>query len=62
MILGVWWFRKVADVFGVVLRCQKGQGGALVGKLYPRHEKQINNPAETAGNRYKIVILMGRTR
>jgi len=33
-----------------------------VEKLYPRHEKRTNNPAETAGNRYKIVILMGRTQ
>ena len=31
-------------------------------KLYPRHEKRTNNPAETAGNRYKIVILLGRMR
>lgn len=23
---GVWWFRKVSDVFGIVLWCQKGQG------------------------------------
>ena len=57
--LGVWWFRKVSDVFGIVLRCQKGQSGALAGELYPRHEKQTKNPAETTGNRYKIVILMG---
>ena len=33
-----------------------------MGELYPRHEKQTKNPAETTGNRYKIVILMGRTR
>lgn len=33
-----------------------------MGKLYPRYEKQTNNPAETTGNRYKIVILMGRTQ
>ena len=52
----------MSDVFGVVLRCQKGQGGALAGELYPRHEKQTKNPAETTGNRYKIVILMGRTQ
>ena len=31
-----------------------------MGKLYPRHEKQTRNPAETTGNRYKIEILMGR--
>ena len=30
----------MSDVFGVVLRCQKGQGGALAGELYPRHKKQ----------------------
>lgn len=52
----------MSDVFGVVLWCQKGQGGVLSGELYPRHEKQTNNPAETTGNRYKIEILMGRTR
>ena len=52
----------MSEVFGIVLRCQKGQGGSLAGELYPRHEKQTNNPAETTGNRYKIVILMGRTR
>lgn len=33
-----------------------------MGRLYPRHEKRTNNRAETAGNRYKIVILMGRIR
>jgi len=33
-----------------------------VGKLYPRHEKQTKNPAETTGNRYKIEILMSRTQ
>ena len=32
--------RKVSDVFWVVLRCQKGQGGSLAGELYPCHEKQ----------------------
>ena len=32
------------------------------GKLYPRHEKQTKNPAERTGSRYKIEILMGRTR
>ena len=31
---------------------------ALVGKLYPRHEKQTRNLAETTGNRYKIEIVM----
>ena len=56
------WFRKVSDVFGVVLRCQKGQGGSLAGEMYPRHEKQTKNPAERTGGRYKIEILMGRTR
>ena len=35
---------------------------ALVGKLYPRHEKQTRNLAETTGNRYKIEILMSRTQ
>ena len=50
----------MSDVFGTVLWCQQGQGGSLVGELYPRHEKQTNNPAETTGNRYKIEILMGR--
>lgn len=39
-----------------------GQCGSLAGELYPRHEKRTKNPAETTGNRYKIVILMGRTR
>ena len=33
-----------------------------MGELYPHHEKRTKNPAETTGNRYKIVILMGRTR
>lgn len=33
-----------------------------MGELYPRHEKQTKNPDETTGNRYKIVILMGRTQ
>jgi len=33
-----------------------------VGELYPRHEKQTKNPAETTGNRYKIEILMSRTQ
>ena len=28
--------------------------------LYPSHEKQARNPAETTGNRYKIEILMSR--
>ena len=39
-----------------------GQCGALVGELYPRHEKQTKNPAETTGNRYKIEFLMSRTQ
>ena len=39
-----------------------GQCGALVGELYPRHEKQTKNPDETTGNRYKIEILMSRTQ
>ena len=39
-----------------------GQCGALVGELYPRHEKRTKNPAETTGNRYKIEILMSRTQ
>ena len=30
----------MSDVFGTVLRCQKGQGGSLAGEMYPRHEKQ----------------------
>ena len=33
-----------------------------MGKLYPRHEKQTKNPAETTGNRYKIEIMMSRTQ
>ena len=33
---------------------------ALMGELYPRHEKQTKNPAEMAGNRYMIEILMCR--
>jgi len=33
-----------------------------VRELYPRHEKQTKNPAERTGSRYKIEILMGRTR
>ena len=44
-----------------MLRCQKGQSGSLAGEMYPCHEKQTKNPAETTGNRYKIVILMGET-
>ena len=32
------------------------------GKLYPRHEKQTKNQAETTGNRYEIEILMSRMR
>ena len=39
-----------------------GQCGALVGELYPRHEIQTKNPAETTGNRYKIEFLMSRTQ
>ena len=34
----------------------------MLGKLYPRHEKQTKNPAETTGNRYEIEILMSRMR
>ena len=52
----------MSDVFGIVLRCQKGQSGALAGELYPCHEKQTKNPAEATGNRYEIEILMSRTR
>ena len=33
-----------------------------MGELYPRHEKQTRNPAETTGNRYIIEILMSRTQ
>ena len=33
-----------------------------MGELYPHHEKQTKNPAETTGNRYKIEILMSRTQ
>ena len=33
-----------------------------MGELYPHHEKQTRNPAETTGNRYKIEILMSRTQ
>ena len=33
-----------------------------MGELYPRHEEQIKNPAETTGNRYKIEILKSRTQ
>ena len=33
-----------------------------MGELYPRHEKQTKNPAETTGDRYKIEILMSRTQ
>ena len=33
---------------------------ALVGKLYPRHEKQTRNLAEATGNRYKIELLMSQ--
>ena len=40
--------------------CLTRKLAALVGELYPRHEKQINNPVETTGNRYKIEILMSR--
>ena len=29
-------------------------------ELYPRHEKQTRNLAETTGNRYKIGILKSR--
>ena len=35
---------------------------ALVGELYPRHEKRTKNPAETTGIRYEIEILMSRTQ
>lgn len=31
-------------------------------ELYPRHEKQTKNPAETTGYRYKTEILMRRTQ
>ena len=33
-----------------------------MGKLYPRHEKRTNNPAETIGNKNKIEFLMSRTQ
>lgn len=33
-----------------------------MGELYPRHEKQTKNPAEMAGNRYIIELLMSRMR
>ena len=33
-----------------------------MGEIYPRHEKQTKNLAETTGNRYKIEILMSRTQ
>ena len=33
-----------------------------MGELYPRHEKQTKNPAETTGNRYIIEILISRTQ
>ena len=33
-----------------------------MGELYPSHEKQTRNLAETTGNRYKIEILMSRTQ
>ena len=33
-----------------------------MGELYPRHEKQTRNPAETTGNRYKIEFLMSQTQ
>ena len=39
-----------------------GQCGALVGELYPRHERRTKNPAETTGYRYKIEFLMSRTQ
>lgn len=35
---------------------------ALMGELYPRHEKQTKNPTEIVGNRYIIEILMSRTQ
>lgn len=31
-------------------------------ELYPRHEKQTKNPAETTGYRCKTEILMSRTQ
>ena len=31
-----------------------------MGELYPSHEKQTRNLAETTGNRYKIEILMSQ--
>ena len=52
----------VRELFGIVLRCQKGQCGALARELYPRHEKQTKNPAERTGSRYIIEILMSRTQ
>ena len=33
-----------------------------MGELYPRHEKQTKNPAETTGKGYEIEILMSRTQ
>lgn len=35
-------------------------GTQVILLLYPRHEKQTKNPAETTGIRYKIEILMSR--
>ena len=47
---------------GTFISCLIRKLAALVGELYPRHEKRTKNPAETTGSRYKIEILMSRTR
>ena len=51
---GYWWLPDTETC---------SQCGALVGKLSPRHEKQTKNPVWwTTGSRYRIEILMSRTR
>ena len=54
--------RTKGEFVGCLTRKLAANAELLWGKLYPRHEKRTNNPAETAGNRYKIVILMSRTQ
>ena len=49
-------------MFGVVIWCQKGQGGSLAGNCILAMKNRQKNLDERTGSRYIIEILMGRTR
>ena len=55
--------RTKVEFGGCLIRKKLAVNAELLwGELYPRHEKQTKIPAETTGNRYKIEILISRTR